>query len=921
VGPVQVRVGSGRSPDELRRLYLDELAREANALPWNALSESFANPDNIPPGVADIYTDLDTNELEQVEHEEGLRQFLAHSEQMRRIPAQEMADRHTRLLILGDPGSGKSTFVKHLAYSLANAARSQAPAAALQPIAPWSHGPLLPVYVELRSVAAFAAREGMTRGDVRLFTRYLEQLFTSWGIAAAWPVVQDALAHDETGALLLLDGLDEAPTPQRLLLVEMVQTLSNDPAYKRHRLIVTSRPYAYYDLGQAARLKGFKEVTLAPFNEAQIERFVENWYRRLADPQTKTLAPAEAEQRRNELRRALQRRDHRGLARRPILLTMMVQLHSFTGRLPDDRITLYQAVVDLLLKRWTTRHQEQPTLLEFIGQPGLRDDHLEAALYEVAYKAHAQAQAVEPAEESAGGDESSADISEDDLRRWLRRHLNNSGDNAERFVRYIRERAGLLIRHKSEAYRFPHRTLQEFLAAAHLVTSEEIDYGVQAAELVSREPNRWREVFALAAGFAARQKRPGDAVAAIANLCPQDCDGRGEPSPYQLAQIAADALLEIGALSAQRSPLGQAQWARTQGWLVGALGQNASLSPGERTQAGVRLARLGDPRPGVLDPLQMEFCFVPAGPFCLGSPQDDKLAFENERPYDDHFALPYDYWISRYPLTNGHFAAFMQAGGYQNPAYWREAIDHGLWQEGQLNLYTYRQDEKGEWGYQPGWVARPFDYGEPFHLPNHPQVGVSWYEALAFTRWLTTQLPSGWQAILPNEPEWEKAARGGLHIPTAAHLVPLSALAPPTLKFRADRNQNPARRYPWGNQIERNYVNYHGTEIGATGAVGCFGEGRSPYGVEELSGNVWEWTRSLWGKGVDKAEFAYPYQSADGREQLAAELRIARVVRGGSFGSSYRGVRCAVRFRNNPHGRNNSLGVRVVVLPPSTSGL
>ena len=65
----------------------------------------------------------------------------------------------------------------------------------------------------------------------------------------------------------------------------------------------------------------------------------------------------------------------------------------------------------------------------------------------------------------------------------------------------------------------------------------------------------------------------------------------------------------------------------------------------------------------------------------------------------------------------------------------------------------------------------PNDYGEPFMLPNHPRVGVSWYEAYAFTRWLTEEARSaGWlskegEIKLPNEAEWEKAARGGLVYP------------------------------------------------------------------------------------------------------------------------------------------------------------
>ncbi len=112
--------------------------------------------------------------------------------------------------------------------------------------------------------------------------------------------------------------------------------------------------------------------------------------------------------------------------------------------------------------------------------------------------------------------------------------------------------------------------------------------------------------------------------------------------------------------------------------------------------------------------------------------------------------------------------------------------------------------------------------GGVYDLPNHPVVWITWYEAVAFCQWLTVKLQENGelrpeQSIsLPSEAQWEKAARG----------------------------MN-GQIYPWGDEADPNKANYEDTGIDTTSAVGCFAQGVSPYNVQDMSGNVWEWTSDI----------------------------------------------------------------------------
>ncbi len=321
----------------------------------------------------------------------------------------------------------------------------------------------------------------------------------------------------------------------------------------------------------------------------------------------------------------------------------------------------------------------------------------------------------------------------------------------------------------------------------------------------------------------------------------------------------------------------QSKVERVQAHLVRVMA-DGKLPAVERVAAGNTLAKLGDPRPGVglrEDGLpDIVWCEIPAGPFLMGSADEDRMASGDEKPQHT-YEIEQPYAISLYPVTNAQYTAFVKAGGYHEERYWTDGARAEVWREGRVKAWSDDEPREG-----------PYDYGEPFNLANHPVVGVTWYEAVAFSLWLTEQLRgkgelgSDQEIMLPTEPQWEKAARS-----------------------------DDGRIYPWGAEPDPERANCTDTGIGSTSAVGCFPGGASPYGIEDLSGNVWEWCRTKW-EG--------DYKDYKGDDDLEGSAR--RVLRGGSFFDTDRNVRCAFRRRRYPRYPDWDAGFRLVA-SPFTSGI
>lgn len=253
------------------------------------------------------------------------------------------------------------------------------------------------------------------------------------------------------------------------------------------------------------------------------------------------------------------------------------------------------------------------------------------------------------------------------------------------------------------------------------------------------------------------------------------------------------------------------------------------------------------------EPIDFDWVEIPGGEFIMGSdPEQDPLALDNEQPRHSEYIDTF--WIARTEVTVDQFAAFVEATGYRTTA--EEAGSSHVW------TGPGWEDVAGA-----SWRAPHGPGSSVENKQNHPVTHISWTDAQFFSNWAGVRLPT--------EAEWEKACRG----------------------------DEDSRFYPWGkNWPDKRRANFNmnvSMNVGDTTAVGSYPAGKSPYGLLDMSGNVWEWTQTKW-----RWDYNTP---ADNSGQRNAQ----RVVRGGSFLGDAGYVRCA--FRYSPNIRDDGSGFRVVV--------
>lgn len=768
----------------------------------------------------------------------------------------------TRLVILGEPGAGKTTTLERLALDLARE-RLRDPVSAKIPLRVD-----LFKYTGQRNPSDFLAAEWQNSGLIETYGEAIQQGMVCF----------------------LLDGLNQMPRADRADRIERWSKWARQELPEANWAIFTCRTAEYVT---PLRLP---EVHVQTLDREQMRRYFELRF-----------GPEQSARFWGEFERRLRSGDHsfERLARNPFMLSLLAENCAEGMGLSANRAHLMGGLSRRLLD-WELSEGRQPS--------HLTDDAagtLNAALVALSHVGFAM--------QRRGEGTSLAQAAA------LRLKISRSSGAAPGLDELLKLAVDAHIletttvrswRGELPAYAFYHQLLQEYFAARRLkelfhswrwfllrigvrwrkwqFLPRRLGYG----EPLPKPPvTGWEEPAVMAASLAGKEAAAFIRAVRRRNL---PLAGRclaevGSQRP-DLAQLAEETRFQL--LRRQRDPAAHLHSRIAAGLALGELGHpdfeaRAFEFEGHTVQA-------------ILPPLQP----VPAGVFLLGSDPDDPQAFDDEKTAKRRVGLP-DYRIGRYPVTNAEYRYFILDGGYQQDRWWSPAGRE--WKRGGPGAHAaaiqdwlnFRKKLMGQdliavgrrWGWPFYTLAfwqemvnlsdedaqqrvaqifeRPFDrpafWDDPqLSSSGRPLVGVNWYEAEAYCAWLSAI--SGIPFRLPGEMEWEKAARG------------------------VD-----GRNYPWGNAFQPQWCNTLEGHVMTTTPVGLYPQGVSPYGLFDASGNVWEWTADWYQ--------AYPGGDPAASDDFGEKFRV---LRGGSWSYDRRFARCAYRGRLTPDYFTDFVGFRVV---------
>ncbi|MCP4267799.1 MAG: SUMF1/EgtB/PvdO family nonheme iron enzyme [Candidatus Brocadiaceae bacterium] len=612
-------------------------------------------------------------------------------------------------------------------------------------------------------------------------------------------------------AIVLLDGLDEVADREKR--IETCKWIDEERGrFPRIRFVITSRFAGYME---KSRLEGgVMELSIQDFTTDEVQAFLTRWFESVEVALHPGAEEGEwREKGREDAQKLIQDIINleylMKLAKNPLILQIIALVNRDRGRLPQRRVELYDECTNVLLEKW-----DMAKGLDVL----LSAREARAILQPLALWLHGVVD-----RRSAGLEEIKEVI------KGPLEELGKSDLNPEELLKNIRDRSGIFMGYSESEYGFTHLSFQEYLSA------EEIRNLGEIRKLSDNYSARWwREVILLCLAL----DNPSVIEEFMELIIPSEQFKRGDigivldaiedsikkPSGTFL-RVAKDEAQLIEIRQKAIDVLSQTKTGKVIDELKKLVNQREQSIALTAYQALETLNATADVKKPSVEGREekikhkkdsSEMVLIPGGDFMYGSREDDKIADSNEKP-QKVIGLP-DFYIDVYPVTNDQYCAFLNAVKPKS-----DELESWIYLKGKYKKEKCRVSKK------EGVYIVEEGFGD------HPVIYVYWQGADSYANWAGKRLPT--------EQEWEKAARGP-----------------------------DGRVYPWGEEFKNGLCNSDESGIGHTTPVDKYTKGKSRHGCYDMSGNVWEWTSSLYKEDEDW-----------------------HTIRGGSWYSSRKTCRCAAR--------------------------
>ncbi len=846
--------------------YLNDLITSMELLKTDSMLQSVTSNDSAP--------DIQNNHIKLSAVYSPLcvdRQLLKKQEQEQDnnspIYAIDVVAQAKNIVLRGDPGCGKTTFTRYWALRLASELVGNNNFDDAEESVPDELKFGFPIHIELDNLYSRISEVDLKTSNlsVRSIEDAIKQVLEDDYLDFSSLEAINSDANTENNVVWFFDGLDEIRIDDSLR-IKFLEGFNRwaQRLGQNNRVCLTSRPYAYENTGIMNRFQTVNFIDLTPDHCID---FIKKYFNQL-----ESIAYSGSQHSVERLIELLEEPDREHLLHlclNPLLASLTCVIYFIGGEsaLPKDRAGLYEKCIELVFNRWEDKHKNPDYSIATL-QPGspiangkiLPRSLLLENLRQLAFYAHLNLSQVSDELRGHG------DISYDLLERYFLSGLLRDKETIEKGITetdikdYLYRHTGVLLDRSNDCYAFMHRTFREYLAAEFIQQNDKLH--VQQVFLTSFNTDAywWQEVLALLVmlyqkSMSNEKSTRHTATQLLLQCLPLTEKEVNVASNYhnnfvtQLidnALVCANAECEVSE-QATTGDLHIALRQRLINWML-AIISVPEIQATTRHKAGLLLGKLGDPRPGVGTIIVNQTEELPDIQWADIPASTEPIQLENT---DKTFEIKQPFKLAIYPVTNVQFQTFIKhTEGYNNPQWW-QGFESKL-----------EQPKASTW-----------------EDSNSPRADVSWFEAMAFCRWLTACyksagiLPFGNGEIrLPREWEWQQAATSGIA----------------------------TREYSWNPDLgycDHEMANIK-SHIGRISSVGIYPNNRSEQGVFDLAGNVWEWC-------------------FNGYDSLKLDLKNGlRTTRGGAWGSSANLARAAARGGDRPNLRDDYVGFRLLCCPP-----